>query len=236
MEWNSRTKLLLGQEKVEKLAKAHVLVVGLGGVGSYSAEMLARAGIGELTIVDGDVIKPSNRNRQLLALQSTENKLKVDIMQARLIDINPEIKIHTIPKFLKGTDMPELMSTKYDYVIDAIDTLSPKVFLIVNALQNGYPLISSMGAGGKMNPFNIKIADISESYNCKLARMIRKRLNKFNIKTGFEVVFSSEKADKDSVIFIDDEQNKKTTTGTISYMPAMFGIMAAAKVIEKIVE
>jgi len=155
-------------------------------------------------------------------------------MKARLIDINPEIIVHPIPKFLKGTDMPELMTAKYDYVIDAIDTLSPKVFLIVNAVQNGYPLISSMGAGGKINPFNIKIADISESFNCKLARMIRKRLNKFNIKTGFDVVFSSETADKDSVIFIDDEQNKKTTTGTISYMPAMFGILAASKVIEGI--
>ena len=236
MEWNSRTELLIGKEKVKKLEQSHVLVVGLGGVGSYAAEMLARAGIGELTIVDGDVIKSSNRNRQLLALQSLENKSKAEIMQARLIDINPEIKVNVIPKFLKGTDMPDLMTTKYDYVIDAIDTLTPKVFLIVNSIQHNYPLISSMGAGGKMNPFNIKIADISESYNCKLARMIRKRLNKFKIKSGFDVVFSSESVEKDSVIFIEDEQNKKTTTGTISYMPAMFGILAASKVIERIVK
>jgi len=234
MEWSSRTELLLGKDKYEKLKKSHVLVVGLGGVGSYSAETLARAGIGELTIVDNDVVKSSNINRQLLALKSTEGKLKVEVMRDRLLDINPDIKINAISKFLKGNDIPQLLETEYDYVIDAIDTLSPKVFLIVNTIRQNYPLISSMGAGAKTDPSKIQIVDISKSYNCPLARMIRKRLNKFNIKSGFDVVFSPEPADKNSVVFVEDEQNKKTTTGTISYMPAMFGIMAAARVIEKL--
>ena len=235
MNWDSRTELLLGNDKIEKLRKSHILIVGLGGVGAFAAEMLARAGIGELTIIDGDIVKASNRNRQLLALASTEHKSKVEIMTDRLLGINENIIINPVNKFLKGEDMPQLMETRYDYVIDAIDTLTPKVFLIVNTIQKGYPLISSMGAGGKLDPSKIEIVDISESYECKLARMIRKRLNKFNIKTGFDVVFSSEPVQKESVIFINDEQNKKTTTGTISYMPAMFGIMAASKVIRTIV-
>ncbi|MDR2927576.1 MAG: tRNA threonylcarbamoyladenosine dehydratase [Cytophagaceae bacterium] len=234
MEWQSRTELLLGKEKTERLYASHVLVAGLGGVGAYAAEMLVRAGVGELTIVDGDTIKPSNRNRQLLALESTEGKLKVEVMANRLMNINPNLILHSVNKFMTGEDMPQLMETRFDYVIDAIDTLSPKVFLIINTLQKNYPLISSMGAGGKMLPSKIEIVDISESYQCKLARMIRKRLNKFNIKTGFDVVFSSEPVNKESVLFIDDERNKKTTTGTISYMPAMFGLMAASKVIVSI--
>ena len=235
MNWDGRTELLLGKEKIEKLRKSHILVVGLGGVGAFAAEMLARAGVGELTIVDGDIVKASNRNRQLLALSSAEHKSKVELMTDRLLDINENIIINPINSFLAGEDMPQLMETHYDYVIDAIDTLTPKVFLIVNTIQKGYPLISSMGAGGKLDYSKIEIVDISESYECKLARMIRKRLNKFKIKTGFDVVFSSEPVNKESVIFIDDEKNKKTTTGTISYMPAMFGIMAAAKVIRTIV-
>ena len=230
-EWLNRTELLLGQEKVNKLFQSHVLVVGLGGVGAFAAEMLARAGIGKLTIADGDVVKPSNRNRQILALISSQNMAKTELMKERLLDINPEITINTISQFLKGSDMPQLLTEKYDYVVDAIDTITPKIFLIVNTLKQKYPLISSMGAGGRTDPTKIIIDDISKSYNCTLARMIRKKLNKFGIKSGFDVVFSYEIVDKNSVIFVDNEPNKKTTVGTISYMPAMFGIMAAAKVI-----
>ena len=232
--WQSRTELLLGQKSVDKLKKSHVLVVGLGGVGAYSAEMLARAGVGELTIVDGDTVKPSNRNRQLLALQSTENKLKAELMKERLIDINPEIKINVINQFLNEEDMRELMEVKYDYVIDAIDTVTPKVSLIVNAVRKNYKLISSMGAGGRLNPSDIKIVDISETHTCHLARVIRKRLYKHGINRGFDVIFSSETVNKKAVILIEDEINKVSTVGTVSYMPALFGIMAASKVIRKL--
>lgn len=236
MEWLSRTELLLGKEGIEKLQKAHVLVAGVGGVGSYAAEMIVRAGIGEITLIDADVVKPSNRNRQLPALSSTEDQLKVDVMARRLLDINPYIKINKIDFFIKQELIPQVLNQKLDYVVDAIDSLSPKVFLIVHTLQKEIPLISSMGAGGKMDPMQVKMADISESYNCKLARMIRKRLTKFGIKKGFEVVFSPEAVNKDHVIFVEDEQNKKTTVGTISYMPALFGIMTASQVIRKLSE
>ncbi len=226
----------MGKAGIEKLQQAHVLVAGVGGVGSYAAEMIVRAGIGEITLIDADVVKASNRNRQLPALSSTEDQLKVDVMARRLLDINPYVKINKIDYFIKQELIPDILNQKLDYVVDAIDSLSPKVFLIVHTLQNEIPLISSMGAGGKMDPAQVQIADISESYNCKLARMIRKRLTKFGIKKGFEVVFSPEEVNKDHVIFVEDEQNKKTTVGTISYMPALFGIMAASQVIRKLTE
>ncbi len=237
MEWQSRTELLLGKERADKLQNKHVLVAGVGGVGAYTIEMLARAGVGELTIVDADVVKPSNRNRQLIALSSTEDKLKVDIMKDRLLDINSKIKVNTFSVFLKEDTTPMIFdSAKYDYVVDAIDSLSPKVFFIRTAIQRNIPIISSMGAGGKLDPTQIKIDDISKSYNCKLARMVRRRLHKFNIKSGFKVVFSPEEISKDSVIFIDDERNKKTTVGTISYMPSLFGIFAASHVIRELAD
>src|SRR5690606_18285910 len=152
MEWLSRTELLLGKAGIEKLQKAHVLVAGVGGVGSYAAEMIVRAGIGEITLIDADVVKPSNRNRQLPALSSTEDQLKVDVMARRLLDINPYVKINKIDYFIRQELIPEILNQKLDYVVDAIDSLSPKVFLIVHTLQREIPLISSMGAGGKMDP------------------------------------------------------------------------------------
>lgn len=235
MEWLSRTALLLGEEKLENLQKSHVLVVGIGGVGAFAAEMLARAGIGTLSIVDADVVKPSNRNRQLPALSSTEDKLKVEVMGRRLLDINPQLKLYTLDVFLKDEGIPALLDRHhYDYVVDAIDSLAPKVFLIVHTMNRKIPLISSMGAGGKLDPSKVGICDISKSYNCKLARMLRKRLSKFQLKKGFDVVFSPEEVDKAHVVFVEDEQNKKTTVGTISYMPALFGLLAASQVIRKL--
>jgi len=235
MDWLSRTELLLGEEKMEKLRKAHVLVVGLGGVGAYAAEQLVRAGIGNLTIVDGDTVHPSNRNRQLAALVSTEGKEKADVVATRMKDINPELNLLVVNEFIKDERIPELLdAVKYDFVIDAIDTLSPKVFLIVETYKRGYPLVSSLGAGGKFNPALIEITDISKTHNCKLARLVRKRLTKHKIKKGFTVVFSPETVDKNHVIEVEGEQNKKTTVGTISYMPGLFGMFAASYVIRKI--
>ncbi len=236
MEWLERTELLLGEKKLIKLKSAHVLVAGLGGVGSWCAEMLARAGIGEITLIDGDSVHPSNRNRQLPALLSTEGLPKTQVMVQRLRDINPEIVLHPLDKFHCGEDFGILLENPFDYVVDAIDSLSPKVFLLLTALQRNYPIISSMGAGGKINPEKIELTDISKSYHCNLARMVRKRLAKFNIRKGFDVVFSPEPVHKSAVIQTTGEQNKKTTVGTISYMPAIFGMMAASKVIRELVK
>lgn len=234
--WLERTTLLIGNESIEKLSKKHVLVVGLGGVGAYSAEMIARAGIGHMTIVDGDTISNSNINRQLPALHSQIGKPKAEVMAQRLRDINPDIDLTVIDEFIKDERMRQLLDNKYDYVVDAIDTVSPKVFLICHCVELGHKIISCMGAGGRVDPTKLQIADISKTYNCKLAKTIRKRLHRKGIDKGVNVVFSSELVDKSSVIEVDDEENKKSTVGTISYMPALFGIYCASKVIRDLAE
>jgi tRNA A37 threonylcarbamoyladenosine dehydratase len=233
--WNERTLLLIGEENYKKLEKAHVLVVGLGGVGAYAAEMICRAGVGEMTIVDADVISPSNRNRQLPALESTHGLLKSEVMQTRLLDINPKVKLNVIAKYIKDDETDILLdSAKFDFVVDCIDTLAPKVNLIKKTLDRKIPLVSSMGAGAKTDPTKIEIKDISKSHHCPLAHMLRKRLGKLGIKKGFQVVFSSELARPEAVILVENEQNKKSTVGTISYMPPLFGCHCASVVIRSL--
>lgn len=233
--WNSRTELLMGAERLAHFAKSHVLVVGLGGVGAYAAELICRAGIGQMTIVDADVVQESNINRQLPATHSTLGKSKAEIMGARLLDINPQLKLTVIQEFLRDEKTEELLNAAhYDFIVDAIDSLSPKVYLIQNALQKGIPIVSSMGAGAKVDPSQVRIADISKSFNCTLAKMVRKRLHKMNIYKGIPVVFSTEKVNPDAVIEVDNEECKKTTTGTVSYMPAIFGCNLASYVIQNI--
>lgn len=235
-DWLNRTQLLLGDERLEKLQKAHVLVAGLGGVGAYAAEQLCRAGVGEMTIIDGDCVELTNKNRQLPATDSNLGKAKTEIMAARFRDINPEIKLHVINEFIKDDRMIQILdSHPYDYVVDAIDTLAPKIFLIYHSLQKNYPIVSSMGSGGKLDPTQIRIADISKSFNCNLARMLRKRLHKLGVYKGVKVVFSAEKTDPDAII-ISESENKKSNVGTISYMPALFGCFCASVVIRDIIE
>ena len=234
-EWQERTLLLLGDEGFEKLNSSHVLVVGLGGVGGYVAEQLTRAGIGELTIVDGDVVSQSNMNRQLLALQSTQGKPKAEVMAARLRDINPDIKLHVVNQFMKDLALIDLISQPYDFVVDAIDTVSPKVFLLYYAVQNNQRIVSCMGAGGKMHPDKIEIADIDKSHHCHLAFYIRKKLHKLGIRTGIKVVFSPEPVSKSAVIE-EESQNKASNVGTISYMPAAFGCFCTSVVINGLLE
>ncbi len=234
-EWQERTRLLLGDEGFEKLNSSHVLVVGLGGVGGYVAEQLTRAGIGELTIVDGDVVSQSNMNRQLLALQSTQGKPKAEVMAARLRDINPDVKLHVVSQFMKDQALIDLISQPYDFVVDAIDTVSPKVFLLYYAVQNNQRIVSCMGAGGKMHPDKIEIADIDKSHHCHLAFYIRKKLHKLGIRTGIKVVFSPEPVNKSAVIE-EESQNKASNVGTISYMPAAFGCFCASVVINGLLE
>jgi tRNA A37 threonylcarbamoyladenosine dehydratase len=173
-QWMSRTNLLLDDDQINKLINANVLIVGLGGVGGICAEMIARAGVGKMTIVDGDVVEASNRNRQLPALISTDNLPKADVMAERIKDINPDVELTVINEYLKGERIEDLLrASKFDYAVDCIDTLSPKVFFIKACIDNGIPLVSSMGAGGKVDPTRVEIADISATYNCKLARYVR---------------------------------------------------------------
>jgi tRNA A37 threonylcarbamoyladenosine dehydratase len=230
-DWLTRTELILGDDGLKKLNAASVLVVGLGGVGAYAAEMICRAGVGTMTIADGDVIHASNRNRQLPALKSTQGLPKAEVMGQRIKDINPDIKLTVIQEYLKDERMVEVLDTGFDYVVDAIDTLSPKIFLIYHSLQRKIPVVSSMGAGGKFDPTRISISDISETTDCPLARILRKRLHRLGIRDGFTAVYSSETVDKNKIVATNGEQNKASIVGTISYMPAAFGIACASVVI-----
>ena len=236
MDWLVRTELLLGEEKLNRLKKSNIVVVGLGGVGAYAAEQLCRSGVGKMTIVDSDVVENSNRNRQLSALISTMNKPKADVLAQRFLDINPELKLIVVKDYIHDEEILELLKSQpFDYVVDAIDTLTPKIFLIQHALQLELKVVSSMGAGGKLDPSCIRVSDISKSYNCKLARMLRKRLGKFDIKTGVQVVFSTEKVNEKAVR-LEEGQNKKSTVGTISYMPAIFGCFLSSVVIQDLIQ
>ena len=234
IEWQSRTELCLGPEPLKKLRSSSVLIVGLGGVGSYAAEMICRAGVGKMTVVDGDIIHPSNRNRQLPALKSTEGMAKSMVMADRLKDINPDLDLTVIQEFIKDERMIEILDYGFDYVVDAIDTLSPKVYLIYHTLKRNFPLVSSMGAGGKFDPLKISIADISETTDCPLARYLRKRLHKLGIRKGFTAVYSPEVVGKEKIIATPGEKNKASVVGTISYMPAAFGVACASVVIRKL--
>ena len=230
-DWLSRTELCIGSEALKKLKSSNVLLVGLGGVGAYAAEMICRAGVGTMTIVDGDTIHATNRNRQLPALKSTEGLPKAEVMGYRLIDINPDLNLTVIQEYIKDERMIEILDKGYDYVVDAIDTLAPKVFLIFHSMNRKFPIVSSMGAGGKIDPLGICISDISETTDCTLARILRKRLHRLGIREGFKAVYSPEVVDKARVISTKGERNKASIVGTISYMPAAFGIACASVVI-----
>jgi len=235
-DWLQRTALLLGDDRLKQLNGKHILVAGLGGVGAYTAEMLGRAGIGALTLVDGDSVHPTNRNRQLLALSSAEGISKAKLMGQRLRDINPDIRVTVINEYIRDDRMVEVLGmAPYDYVVDAIDTLAPKIFLIYHSVKMGLKVISSMGAGGKTDPSMIRVADLSESYNCRLASILRKRIHKLGIYRGVKVVFSPEKVSRQSIMMVEGEANKKSTAGTISYMPPMFGCYMAAEIIQEFI-
>lgn len=230
--WLSRTELITGRSGLEKLAQKHVLVVGLGGVGSFAAEFIARSGIGEMTIIDGDIVDISNVNRQLPATQKNVGQSKAEWMEERLLSINPKLKVHAIREFLKPERMTELLAeNEFDYVVDCIDSFTPKLHLIEGAYKKGFPLVSSMGAGGKVDPTKIQVVDIAETYECKLARFVRKRLKKKNIHTGFKAVFSTERVIKESLMMTDGSNFKKSAYGTMSFLPAAFGCSCAATVV-----
>ena len=231
-EWLQRTGLLVKEEGIERLQSANILIVGLGGVGSFAAEFLVRSGIGNLTIVDGDTVDITNINRQLPALNSTIGKNKTDVVAERILDINPEINLKKINEFLEPERMEEILTQeKFDYVLDCIDSLSPKLALIITCKKKKIKLVSAMGAGGKTDPSKVMVRDISKTNNCFLAKQIRKKLKKEQIHKGFRCVFSTEIQDENSLKMTDGSNYKKSFYGTISYMPAIFGLYAAAEVI-----
>jgi tRNA A37 threonylcarbamoyladenosine dehydratase len=234
--WMSRTQLMMGDGSIEKLMNANVLVVGLGGVGGICAEMIVRAGVGKMTIVDADTVDPSNRNRQIPALKSTEHQLKAEVMAQRLLDINPDLQLTVLCEYIKNERTREILREgNFDYVCDCIDTLSPKVHFIRSCMEMKLPLVSSMGAGGKLDPTKLEVCDISETYNCNLAKYVRKYLHKFGIRSGLDCVFSSEMADKSNIITTEKAFPKKSIIGTMSYMPAVFGCTVASVAIRGIV-
>ena len=272
--WSDRTEILLGKDKMQRLRDAHVLVVGVGGVGAYAAEMLCRAGVGEMTIIDADTVNITNINRQLPATHATLGRPKVEVLAERFRDINPNVKLHALPMYVAPSTPPEgeltdiariatpsanitnitehskvttitvsnLLSSpsggvegaSFDFIVDAIDTIAPKCALIAEALRRGIPIVSSMGAGAKSDITQIRFADLWDTYHCGLAKAVRTRLKKEGLRRPLPVVFSTEQADRRAIITVEGEQNKKSTTGTISYMPAVFGCYLAEYVIRKI--
>ena len=234
MSWLERTELLVQKEGLEKIKKANVLVVGLGGVGSFAAEFIARAGVNKMTIVDGDVFDKTNINRQLPALHSTIGKSKAQVLAERLKDINPEIELTVLEEFLSPEKAFEIVTPNFNYVLDCIDSITPKINLIVAARRKKVKIISSMGAGGKIDASKVKVKDISKTKHCKMARALRKRLKELKVDKGVRAVYSEEIQISESLKLTDGTNYKKSYYGTISYMPAAFGLQAASYVINHI--
>lgn len=235
-KWLSRTALITGDEGLDRLAAAHVIVIGLGGVGSYAAEFIARSGVGEMTIVDGDDVEASNRNRQLPALATTEGQSKALIMEERLKAINPEIKINVIRSFLMPEVIEDVLSKPFDYVVEAIDSITPKTMVIAVAKAKKLRIVSSMGAGGKLDPTKLIVTDISETHTCRFAKYVRKRLKKMGVRNGVKAVFSSELVIRESLMMTDGSRFKKSAYGTISYLPATFGAVCASVAIRDLLD
>ncbi|PZU95941.1 MAG: tRNA threonylcarbamoyladenosine dehydratase [Pseudanabaena sp.] len=234
-DWLQRTELLTGADSIQKLSKANVLVVGMGGVGSFAAEFLCRAGIGQMTIVDGDRVDPSNKNRQIVALDSTINLHKADVMAARMRDINSEIQLTVIKEFLTPDLMMSLVTTKFDWVLDCIDSLQPKLYFLGAAVTNGVKVVSSMGAGGRIDPQKVRIAPIFETDCCRFAYKVRKGLRRKGFaEANIIAVYSEELVNRDSLQLTDGSNFKRSYYGTISYLPALFGLNMASVVIREL--
>lgn len=226
--WLERATILLGATGMERLHQAHVVVAGLGGVGGQCADALARAGIGKLTLIDNDTVTPSNLNRQLVALRSTIGTAKVDVMRARIADINPECRVSTLQQFLIPDNIPTALPHDADFIIDCIDTVPSKLALLVHARQQNLPIAASMGAGNRLDPSQARLTDISQTHGCALARIIRQGLRKQGIHQGIPVVWSSEAPRRPRAR---EAGENRPTNGTISYLPPLFGLMLASAAI-----
>lgn len=235
--WQQRTTQLFGEETHERLRAAHVLVVGVGGVGAYAAEMLCRAGVGHLTLVDADTVQPSNINRQLPALHSTIGLAKAEVLAGRFRDINPDVELDIKVQYVDADNIPSLLDeVNPHFIVDAIDTIQPKCHLICEAWRRRIRIVSSMGAGAKSDITQIRLADLWDTYHCGLSKAVRNGLKRMGMKRSLPVVFSTEQARTEAIIRVDDERNKKSTTGTVSYMPATFGCFLASYVIRELVK
>lgn len=235
-KWLERTALLFSSEKLEKLKNAHVLVVGLGGIGSFAAEFIARSGVGTMTIIDGDVFDPTNKNRQLTALDSTIGKNKARVLAERLLDINPNLKLNVVEEFVLPDRVWEILEfSKPNYVLDCIDSVTPKLEWIIACKRLKIKIITHLGAGGKTDPSKVKVANLEHTHNCKLGAHIKKRMKRKAVSLrGIKAVFSEELQRKEALKMTDGTNFKKSFYGTCSYIPALFGLMGAAEVIRYI--
>ncbi len=229
----SRTALLIGDDGLARLTASRVLVAGVGGVGSYAVEALARAGVGSLTLVDGDTIHPSNSNRQLHTLTTTVGRPKVRVMAERLLQINPDLQVTTRQELITPDNVPALLEPGFDLVLDAIDSFSAKLALLQNCVEHQTPVISSMGAAGKLDPTRIRIVDIADSQGCRLARKLRKELRRSGISTGVTVVYSDEPC-RLECLGEPEAEGERRPLGTISYLPATFGLFMASVAIKRL--
>jgi len=229
-----RSALVFEEQGLLQLQQAHVLVAGVGGVGGFVIEALARAGVGELTIIDHDNVSASNLNRQIIALSSTIGLNKAEVMASRIHEINPACKVNVSKQFVRPEDMESLLSHQFDYVVDAIDSLNCKVSLVLTALQKGLPTVSSMGAGRRIDPSKIVLADISKTHGCGLARNMRHRLKKQRITKGLMTVFSTELPKEPGPMEEIEGARGRVVNGTASYMPGIFGLMLAGYVIQQL--
>lgn len=235
--FSSRTEMLIGREAVEKLAASHVAVFGIGGVGGYAAEALARAGVGELSLIDHDVVKPSNLNRQIIATLDTVGKAKVDVMAERIHSIRKETVVHRHPVFFMPENKDSFDFSAYDYVIDAIDTVTGKIALILEAKKAGTPVISALGAGNKLDPTASRVADVYETSVCPLAKVMRRELRKRGV-TDLKTVFSTEEAIEPKKTEADPEEpeTRRSTPGSISFVPSVMGLILAGEVVRDLIK
>jgi tRNA threonylcarbamoyladenosine dehydratase len=231
--WLERTELLIGKDTIDHLKGKHVLIVGLGGIGSFAAEFIARSGIGKFTLIDGDVFDPTNKNRQLTALDSTVGKNKARVLAERIKDINPEVTIRTLEEFVVPERVWEILEEdRPDLIMECIDSVSPKIEWIVAAIRLKIRIISHFGAGGKLDPSRVQVTNLPKTHNCQLAAHIKKRLRKRGVDGKMvKAVYSSELQIKSSLKMTSGLNFKRSFYGTVSYMPALFGLMGAAEAI-----
>lgn len=232
--WLERTQLLIGEEGIARLSKVRILLVGLGGVGSFAGEFLVRAGIGHLTMVDGDRVDRTNINRQLQALHSTIGMGKARLLEERFKDIHPSLDLLAIDHFMTPDDMQNLIqSGQYDYVLDCIDSFQPKLTLMELAYKSGLRVVSSMGAGGKTDPSRMAVADLYDTRDCRFAQKLRKQMRRRGVGRGITAIYSDELQPKEALKYTDGTNFKRSYYGTISYMPALFGLWVAGTVIRE---